>query len=251
MNSDFLIALIADGSHDIKINGKTYSMNSGDLLMLPPNMIARYEGKFPEHQVKRLMVPIETIMELPSPFDTDLVSMTRRMPVLHPDSEDFSALSELWEMIESTYSENDSIYKVNILKSLLFALLYRVGNLYAKIRPDEKDALQMRQEQLSDDFFMLLSQHYRSDRTVKFYADKMALTPKYLSKAIRKITGRSVHEWIDEAIILEMKNLLKTTDKTILEISEELNFCTPSAFVQFFKQHVGSTPHKYRKSEEW
>ena len=113
------------------------------------------------------------------------------------------------------------------------------------------DSTRLNDERLSDEFFLLLSKNFRSNRKVKFYADKMALTPKYLSMAIRRITGKSIHEWVDDAIILEIKNLLKTTDLTVLQISEELNFCSASALVQFFRKHTGLTPRRYRQSDQW
>lgn len=82
---------------------------------------------------------------------------------------------------------------------------------------------------------------------MSFYAEKMNRTPKYLSGEIKRITGRSILEWINEAVLIEMKVQLKTTDYTVLQISEVLNFSSPSVFVQFFKHHTGITPLQYRK----
>ena len=83
---------------------------------------------------------------------------------------------------------------------------------------------------------------------VAFYAAKLHRTPKYLSGAIRRISGRSVAEWINSTLVSEIKMLLKTTDKTVLEISEELNFSSPSVMVQFFRHYTGITPLRYRKT---
>ena len=104
-----------------------------------------------------------------------------------------------------------------------------------------------RNEQLTDDFFVLLSRHYRRERSVKFYASRMNRTPKYLSGAVKRITGRSISDWIDEVVVIEIKRQLKTTDRTVLQISEELNFSSPSVFVQYFRHHTGMTPRQYRK----
>ena len=70
---------------------------------------------------------------------------------------------------------------------------------------------------------------------------------KYFSEAIRRISGRSVSDWIATMLLSDSKLLLQTTDKTILEISEELGFSSPSVFVQFFRHHTGTTPLQYRK----
>lgn len=104
-----------------------------------------------------------------------------------------------------------------------------------------------RQEQLTDDFFRLLSTHYRSEHNVGFYAERLHRTPKYFSGAIRRISGRSVSDWIATMLISDSKLLLQNTDMTVLEISEELGFSSPSVFVQFFRHHTGITPLQFRK----
>ena len=116
-------------------------------------------------------------------------------------------------------------------------------------KPERSSANALKQEKLVDDFFALLSKWYKKERTVTFYAGKMNRTPKYLSTAIKKMTGRSILEWINETVIIEIKMQLKTTDQTVAEISESLNFPDPSTFVQFFKHHTGLTPLQYRKQQ--
>ena len=81
-----------------------------------------------------------------------------------------------------------------------------------------------------------------------FYADKLCLTPKYLSKLIKQASGRSAPDWIDDFVILEAKNLLKYTDLTIKEIVYKLHVPNPSVFFKFFKAHTGLTPSEYRNA---
>ena len=81
-----------------------------------------------------------------------------------------------------------------------------------------------------------------------FYADKLCLTPKYLSKLIKQASGRSAPDWIDEFVILEAKNLLKYTDLAIKEIVYKLHFPNQSVFFKFFKAHTGLTPSDYRNA---
>ena len=103
----------------------------------------------------------------------------------------------------------------------------------------------------SSDYFKrlvsLLHEHYRSERSVEFYADKMNLTPKHLSRVVRNYSGKSVHQWIDEFVVLEIKNLLKYSDFSIQQISYELNFPNPSFMGQYFKRITGKTPGEYRR----
>ena len=75
----------------------------------------------------------------------------------------------------------------------------------------------------------------------------MNLTPKHLSRVVRVYSGKSVHQWIDDFVVLEIKNLLKYSDMSIQQISYELNFPNPSFMGQYFKRITGKTPGEYRR----
>jgi AraC-like DNA-binding protein len=100
---------------------------------------------------------------------------------------------------------------------------------------------------LLDRFMNLVKENFREQRDVGFYADKLCLTPKYLSKVIRDNSGSSADEWIDNYVTLEAKALLKSTNMTIQQISEELNSPSQSFFGKYFKRIVGVSPSEYRK----
>ena len=69
-----------------------------------------------------------------------------------------------------------------------------------------------------------------------------------MSDIIKKTSGLTAHDWIDRYTILEAKILLRSTNKTIQEISNELNFPNHSFFSKYFKHHMGMTPKAYRLS---
>jgi len=85
-------------------------------------------------------------------------------------------------------------------------------------------------------------------RSVEFYADKLSLTPKYLTTVVRETSGKTAHDWIIEYVILSAKALLKSTNITIQEISDRLNFPSQSFFGKYFKQQTGMSPVEYRKN---
>lgn len=234
----------------LSVNGKNYEAGKGDLLVLAPDMILEYDDCGGSDTVM-ITASVDLVMELPSPFDTDIISAARRMPLVRPSDREMSVISNIHSIISDVNSSEEGTYSKEIVKSLTFGVIYKIGEIYHRILGEMPSGDSLSDEALSDRFFRLLAIHFRTERKVKFYAGKMALTPKYLSKAIRDATGKSVREWVNDAIILEIKNLLKTTDMTVLQISEELDFCTPSAFVQFFRQHTGTTPFRYRHSSEW
>ena len=105
-----------------------------------------------------------------------------------------------------------------------------------------------REELYFKQFMSLLNKHYITDRSVMFYADKMHLSPKYLSAVVKKVSGQTPSNWIDGLVIMEAKNLLKYSEMNIQEIAYMMNFPNQSFFGKYFKQRTGMTPSAYREN---
>ncbi|HEY1056642.1 MAG TPA: helix-turn-helix domain-containing protein [Emticicia sp.] len=82
--------------------------------------------------------------------------------------------------------------------------------------------------------------------SVAYCADELHLSPNYFGDLIKKETGKSAQEYIQNKIIDVAKNKIFQTDKTVNEVAYELGFKYPQHFTRFFKQHVGQTPNEYR-----
>ncbi len=102
-----------------------------------------------------------------------------------------------------------------------------------------------RQEKIFQDFLTLLDKNYTKERSVNFYADKLHITPKYLSATTTMVTGISASRIIDNYIAFQIKQYLYTNNRSIKEISKELNFQSQSFFGRFFKRVTGLSPREY------
>ena len=141
------------------------------------------------------------------------------------------------------------------LGSLITSLMYVFGSVWSESILSAREsgsALSMpasaRVKQIFDRFIQLVTEHHDCERGMAFYADKLCLTPKYLSKLVKQASGRSAPDWIDAFVILEAKNMLKYSDVPIKEIVYKLHFPNQSVFYKFFKTHTGLTPSEYRKA---
>jgi len=92
----------------------------------------------------------------------------------------------------------------------------------------------------------LVQTHYKQERGLEFYANQLHLTPKHLAKVIKETTNKAANDWIDEHVVLEAKALLKSTNMTAQQISDELNFSDQSFFGKYFKRHTGVSPREYK-----
>jgi AraC-like DNA-binding protein len=102
---------------------------------------------------------------------------------------------------------------------------------------------------MMDKFVELLEVYHTRERELQFYAEKMCITPKYLSTLVHSITGRKATDWISDFVIIEAKSMLAYSGNNIQEIFYRLNFPTRSAFGKYFKTYVGMTPHRISRKE--
>ena len=169
-------------------------------------------------------------------------------PCIELTASQIRILENLFGTIADTI-KSDAHYRREMLHSQITAMFYLLMGAWAETKVEVDESLQSnRSKVMFDKFIRLVAEHYHEERNVGFYADKLCLTPKYLSKLIKMATGRSAPEWIDSYVILEAKNLLKYSNVTIKEIVYKLNFPNQSVFYKFFKARTGMTPTEYRNA---
>lgn len=135
-----------------------------------------------------------------------------------------------------------------VIRGLVQAFSYTVISLMRLFGQEEEVAGMGRNKQLFNKFMALVKLHHTSARGVKFYADKLCLTPNYLSGAIKEYTGKTATEWVNNYVIIEAQIMLKDSDFSISEIAYRLNFPSQSAFGKYFKQQTGMGPKAYRNN---
>ena len=148
------------------------------------------------------------------------------------------------EILGSTFT-----YKRECMAALLSSSFYLFGSVIERSISScgTETSGTDRSKTVFNGFISLVSEFHTQERGVAFYADKLCLTPKYLSRLVKSASGKSAPEWIDTYIILEAKNMLKYSDIPIKEIVNRLHFPNQSTFHKFFKAHTGLTPLRYRK----
>ena len=122
---------------------------------------------------------------------------------------------------------HDNPYRSEMVKHLTMTFFYMS---FSQVHNKSETKSQMPKVLLVENFLAMAEKHYKTEQEVGFYADKLFLTPKYLSQLIKQNTGKSVNEWIEDYIMLETKALLKLTNMTIHQISDEMNFPSQSFF---------------------
>ena len=250
----YIAAYCVEGSVNCSVNLTDYHLTTGTLLLITPGNILRISQ--PDELDRNLRVTlicvsasyISNIGINPSKVLVEAVEVLRD-PCIHL-SDDEAEMLHKYVNLALDITKTDSQFVKESIGGLVSSVFYQFAGFLAnsKRREDmEKPVRTTRQRQMLEQFMKLAINDHAREHLVGYYADKMCVTPKYLSKIVKETSGRSVPDWLSELLILDAKNMLRHTDMTIKEISARLNFPSQSFFFRFFKNHTGQTPTQYRE----
>lgn len=147
---------------------------------------------------------------------------------------------EVFQAYERTSAEQHIEARVRLV-----ALLYHMKEFIA----DRTKAIRYAspQQLLLSRYVQLVNNHYLEKRTVKEYADLLAVTPNYLSQSVKEVSGKNALSYIVERLLSESKSLILYTNLDITEIAYQSGFSDPANFGKFFKKQTGMSPAAFRK----
>ncbi len=241
-----IIVLTLKGHARISINLKEYDIQPNSLMLITPSSIILKEESSEDLSVLYISSPTKMIRNMP--IDKSGLSFflhIQEHPVTPLKEEEVTLIKRYHSFIKEQTKREKTANLNEIVYHLLTALFYEIGSIIGQRQP-EKPVVPTRQQELFGHFLKLLKENYKTNRSVSFYADKLCITPKYLSALSKSITHATAGEWIDRCVILAAKEMLKYTMKPIQEISNELNFPNQSFFGKYFKQHTGLSPKDFR-----
>ena len=156
----------------------------------------------------------------------------------------YMRMIKLFSLIED-YSQSSLKYKVECINEIFSALIFD----YSEILESHKNEKFVTEnlEEIFFKFFQLLKENFRSQHEIRFYSGKLGITPEYLSRIVRKITGKTVLHFLNRMLITEASSQLIHSNISISELASYLNFATSAGLSKFFKAHKGISPLKYRQ----
>ena len=253
----YIIFFLRKGHFTIDLNLNTYEVKPRSLLMNVPGNIIKLSSYAEDHIGDAELFFVLASREFMSGIRFDFNKLFQeslslwKNPCITLNDQDL-ALAEEYFTLARDILQSNQLNKREILGSLVTSFTYVTMDVWTRELNEARKTQSpssARMNQLFERFLALVTEHHNSERGMAFYADKLCLTPKYLSKLVKEASGQSGPAWIDSFVILEAKNLLKYSDKTIKEIVYTLHFPNQSVFYKFFKAHTGMTPSEYRKGK--
>jgi AraC-like DNA-binding protein len=234
------------GSIEGNVNLKHFTLKAPALFVVLPHQILELCAYSRDFYGYYIIMSHQSVDRLTAVYIKNLHTLRNAVkndPWTPLSKENMERMLLYFKAIQRIIRVEENIHRVKIAELLAQAIYLEIENVFHKSLKNEKKS---KRTILTERFMDLLEHHYQKHRDVQFYADKLSLTPKYLSKIIHEDTGSTAIEWINNYVLLEAKALLKSTDLTIQQISVQLNFPSQSHFGKYFKNHTNLSPKEYR-----
>ena len=240
----FFYILVETGTAEFVVDCHSYIVGKGDMLLVAPRMSVKLMKKSSDFGTCGLCL---------EPFFFDSLSIgnyvykrlynsSHTTYVLRLEDSDTGHIRKTLDLM-SHYLTSD--HPAEMAGSLVNFLLLQITEIFHSQNVHPAGRVR-RSDALFRLFRKLLAENYRKEHELQFYADSLHISQTYLSRVIRQVSGKTVNNYIAEALYTDARRLLVFTDLTVKEIAEQLGFSDQSSFGKFFKKKSETSPANFR-----
>lgn len=229
------------------LNFRNHLLKKGDLMILLFNTFPVFLRTSSDFSMSFCMLSAEFSYEVAYPVSTEFLEFVFQNPVFNIPQEKDAPLALWWKLLFHYNNDESSGQRRLLVRNHVQNLLVEVDERSKPFTKSFRTDANTRQQTLYAEFCKLIWANYLKHHDVKFYADKLCITPYYLSSITNEVAGESAKKIIDYYITIEIKLLLETTDMTVKELAEKFNFEDASYMCRYFKRQTGVSLRDYRK----
>lgn len=241
------IIMLTEGHSDPVISFHNYHLEPGELLFVNFGAIIGSESIVPDVIFKGIAIDPEFLKEiygknLPHFFLQSGLNFKLKL------SEEELAIFDnyLRTLLSIVKMPNPDPKAVNMLFASVLNLTH---SLYERERTNNIDFCTSKSV-LTDRFTRLVVENAQQEHELAFYANQLCVTPHYLGVVVKQETGETAKDWIDKAIVTDLKVELKFTDKPLKKLASEFGFSSISSISKFFKRLTGISPNEFRQEQQ-
>ncbi|NOU97130.1 helix-turn-helix domain-containing protein [Paenibacillus sp. LMG 31456] len=230
------------------IKDRSYHVKRGDLVLIQPNVLHKTtESYSPNHE--RILINFKTafMLRINSEIAPDLLQVFEEGPVLHPDARELIIIESIMDKMlrEQKQGEPDTVGYIKLLLGELLLLINRhVRQTDRKSKTSDHPTTLHRKV---SDMVKHINENFREPLSLKSLAEHFHISPFYLCRIYKEVTGFTVVEYVNQVRVQEAQMLLKTTRSSVTEITEKVGFESSTHFGRIFKSLCGMSPLQYRK----
>lgn len=245
------------GKLTFDVNGQNLTVNNGQMFICPPNMIL---SDFMFSANVECLVMCFTTRLLQESLRDDFSEWNKgvyvdKVMILNATADDQQLLKSYCDVLVNRVKHPETVYHKRILHSIVQATLLEICERIRREKSvgttaiEKHDNVRSPQQSriLFDQFLAILNAEPQKRHPVEYYAEKLYISPKYLTVICKRESNKTALEWIQEYVIEDVRCHLSTPDLTIKESAEQCGFSTLTHFGRFVREHFGCSPREYRK----
>lgn len=247
----YINLLCIDGKASCKLEDKTLIVEKNDMLFASPN-------QFVENAMVSCDFKCRGILVSPNYIDSlfiiggnlwEVSFIIRESPLLHLDERQAASFLSNVCLLKDKLATDDLPHHDQIVKHMLQSMIYEFYDMFSPMLDRNiKNYGYSSGEVIFKRFVSMVSAETPRRREVGYYADKLCITPKYLSTICKKESGKTASEIINGLTTNYISQMLRSSDKSIKEIASETGFDNLSFFGKYVRRELGVSPREYRTS---
>jgi len=241
--------ICTDGEGSFVFNERLFHIVKNDLVVIPlPKGIKNLTAS-PDMQVEWFAADNKFLQNLLPSNNYSIggsISLNQN-PVISLTDEQTRHLLEDFRRLNERMDDRHLLFYRELMGSLCLTMMYDIFDPHAQ--RDATDSHSDRTAIIVKRLIQLLSAGTsRTERDVNYYAQRLNVSPKYLSATTKRVTGHSVTSYIDRFTISILKELLNDDSLSLTQIADRMNFTSLSYFSRYCTKHLGMSPSEYRHS---
>lgn len=238
------------GKAQFVLEGKEYTLEPNDLFLCRPNLLIEHARQSDDLSIRGLLLSpqfLESIFTLGGHWwDAHRVLVDN--PVMHLDQDEADTFLMNFYTLSKKLSSPKRPHYTEMLQLLVQSMAYEFCDIIQS-KVDVTCFGFTSSECIFYKFMKLVEECTPQHREIGFYADKLSITPKYLSSICKQHSGRTALSVISQYTVSWLKRELRTTDKSVKQIANEASFNNLSFFGKYLKREIGLSPREYRAHE--
>lgn len=244
-----LVALCTEGALVMTVNGKDTRITEGDILFSPPHVKIDHCVFSDNFECKILSLSDHIIQGLLR----DKIAIWNRAVyvnqsnIVHMTDSCKEEFALYYALIRSVIKHASRGSSREVVQTLIRALLIDLCDVLEHSGARDEEPRISHSRQTFNRFLNMLSSSEVKRQPAKYYADQLAISPKYLTMLCQQYSDKTTSDWIVQYTLDDIRYFLANVDYTIKEISVKLGFANMSQFGAYVRKHLGMSPSEYRE----
>ena len=246
---EFGILLFCErGEATFSLELNEYKIVHNTNIIVIPRTIISIKDASPDFEIRYFIFSVDMFRKACFMLDPAFFQFGAANPCFTPDDLGFHPLVHLISAVEALYHDHQNRFREDIAFNLLQVFIWNAYDKLLRYTKTPQAEGGDRKREIFKNFINLVRENCTSQRDVGWYADMLFISSRYLATIVRDVTKHATaKDIIDRFLVLEIKATLQSTNLSIKEIADNLNFPDQSFFGRYFKKHTGISPKEYRQ----